>query len=40
MGKNKYTPESKKYFKSNFVELIETITPEIYQVQDLAIKRN
>ena len=37
MGQNKYTPGQRKYSKRNFVELIELLTPEVYQQEDLDI---
>ena len=37
MGDSKYTPNPRKFYKSNFVELIELITPEVYQTEDLTM---
>ena len=37
MGVNKYTPKSRNYYKTNFVELVELITPEIYKQKDLEL---
>jgi hypothetical protein len=37
MGQNKYTPGQRKYSKRNFVELIELLTPEVYQQEDLDL---
>tara|TARA_R100000951_G_scaffold80619_1_gene68422 strand:- start:10796 stop:15202 length:4407 start_codon:yes stop_codon:yes gene_type:complete len=37
MGVNKHTPKSRNYTKTNFVELIELITPEVYQQKDLEL---
>jgi hypothetical protein len=37
MADNKYTPNPRKYSKTNFVELIEIITPEIYKTEDLKL---
>ena len=37
MGKNKYTPNPRNYYKTNFVELVELITPEVYQQKDLEL---
>ena len=37
MGQNRYTPNPRKYNKSNFVELVELITPKVYQSEDLAL---
>lgn len=37
MGFSKYNPSSRNYYKTNFVELVELITPEIYQQKDLEL---
>ena len=37
MGSNKYTPKPRNYFKTNYVELVELITPEVYQTKDLEL---
>ena len=37
MADNKYTPNPRKYSKTNFVELIEIITPEVYKTEDLKL---
>ena len=37
MADNKYSPNPRKYSKTNLVELIEIITPEIYQTEDLKL---
>ena len=35
MNNSKYTSDPRKYSKTNFVELIELITPEVYVAEDL-----
>ena len=37
MSDSKYTPNPRKFYKSNFVELIDLITPEVYQTEDLKL---
>jgi len=37
MADNKYTPNPRKYSKTNLVELIEIITPEVYKTEDLKL---
>lgn len=37
MGVNKYTSKPRVYSKINFVDLLETLTPEIYQTEDLNL---
>ena len=37
MGDSKYTPNPRKFYKTNFVELIELITPEVYETEDLKL---
>ncbi len=37
MGINKYTPNPRNYYKTNFVELVELITPEVYKERDLEL---
>ena len=37
MGDSKYTPNPRKYYKTNFVDLVELITPEVYRTEDLAL---
>ncbi len=37
MGDSKYTPNPRKFYKTNFVELIDLITPEVYQTEDLKL---
>jgi len=37
MGVNKHTPKSRNYYKTNFVELLELITPELYKEKDLDL---
>ena len=37
MGINKYTPNPRNYYKTNFVELVELITPEVYKEKDLEL---
>ena len=37
MGVNKNTPKKRNYTKTNFVELVELITPEVYQQKDLEL---
>ena len=37
MSNKKYTPKERNYFKSNYVELIELLTPEVYQQKDLEL---
>ena len=37
MGQNKYNPNPRTYKKTNFVELVELITPEIYKTEDLKL---
>jgi hypothetical protein len=34
---SKYTPDPRKFYKTNFVELIEAITPDLYQSEDIAL---
>ena len=34
VDRNKYTPDSRKFYKSNFVELLELLTPNIYALDD------
>jgi len=34
---NKYTPNPRKFYKSNFVELLELLTPQMYVTDDLAL---
>ena len=35
--RSEFTPDPRTYTKRNFVELIELITPEVYQEEDLAL---
>ena len=37
MGQNRYTSSPRTYFKSNFVELLERLTPEMYKEEDLIM---
>jgi hypothetical protein len=37
MADNKYTPNPRKYYKTNFVDLVELITPKVYEQEDLAL---
>ena len=37
MGFSKYNSDPRKFYKTNFVELIELITPEVYQQKDLEL---
>ena len=37
MGDSKYTPNPRKYYKTNFVDLVELITPEVYKMEDLYL---
>ena len=37
MDNNKYTPNPRNYSKTNLVELIEIITPEVYYTEDLKL---
>ena len=37
MGDNKYTPNPRSYYKTNFVNLVELITPEVYRTKDIAL---
>jgi hypothetical protein len=37
MGQNKYNPNPRTYSKTNFVELVELITPEVYKTEDLKL---
>jgi len=37
MGDNKFTSNPRKYYKTNFVDLIELITPEVYKTEDLTL---
>jgi hypothetical protein len=37
MGDSKYTPNPRKYYKTNFVDLVELITPEVYKTEDLSL---
>lgn len=37
MGQSKHNPSSRTYSKTNFVELIELLTPEIYQTEDISL---
>ena len=37
MSESKYNPTSRKYYKTNFVDLIELITPDTYQTEDLKV---
>jgi len=34
---SKYTPNPRKYYKSNFVELLELLTPGVYQQEDIDL---
>ena len=37
MADSKYTPNPRKYYKTNFVDLVELITPEVYRTEDIAL---
>jgi len=37
MRNNKYTQNPRNYSKTNYVELVELITPEVYQQKDLEL---
>ena len=37
MGSKKYTSKPRNYSKTNYVELVELITPEVYQRKDLEL---
>jgi len=37
MGDSKFTSNPRKYYKTNFVELIELITPEVYRTEDVLL---
>ena len=37
MGQNRFTPNPRKYNKSNFVDIVELITPDVYQTEDVAL---
>ena len=37
MQDNRYTPNPRKYYKSNYVEAVELITPNVYQEEDRAL---
>ncbi len=34
---NKYTPNPRKFYKSNFVDLLELLTPNVYVEEDLSL---
>tara|TARA_A100000172_G_scaffold74978_1_gene57433 strand:- start:1136 stop:5545 length:4410 start_codon:yes stop_codon:yes gene_type:complete len=37
MQDNRYTPNPRKYYKSNYVDAVELITPKVYQQEDLDL---
>jgi hypothetical protein len=37
MGFNKYSSDPRKYFKTNLIDLIELITPEVYKSEDVTL---
>ena len=37
MGDSKYTPNPRNYYKTNFVDLVELITPEVYRTEDITL---
>ena len=37
MGESKFTSNPRKYYKTNFVDLIELITPEVYRTEDRTL---
>ena len=37
MQDNRYTPSPRKYYKSNYVDAVELITPKVYQQEDLTL---
>jgi len=37
MQDNRYTPNPRKYYKSNYVEAVELITPNVYQEEDQTL---
>jgi hypothetical protein len=37
MQDNRYTPDPRKYYKSNYVDAVELITPKVYQQEDLEM---
>jgi hypothetical protein len=37
MGVNKFTPNSRRYHKTNFVDLLELITPDVYIEEDINL---
>jgi len=37
MQDNRYSPNPRKYYKSNYVDAVELITPKVYQQEDLAL---
>ena len=37
MGQNRYNYTPRKYNKSNFVDIVELITPDVYQTEDLKL---
>lgn len=37
MGNRKYTQSPRNYYKTNYVELVELITPEVYKSKDLEL---
>ena len=37
MGVNKFSPSSRNYYKSNFIELLDLITPNVYQNEDILL---
>ena len=37
MGQNKFTSKKNTYFKSNYIDVLEKITPDIYQYEDSSL---
>ena len=37
MQNNRYSPNPRKYYKSNYVDAVELITPKVYQQEDLQL---
>jgi hypothetical protein len=37
MSINKFNPNPRKFYKTNFVELLELLTPDVYQSEDISL---
>ena len=37
MAENKFNPNPRKYYKTNYVDVVELITPDVYQNEDLKL---